>query len=159
MARPSLFVLALALVACRPEPRVDEPLLDEADEAGIGASGEPSEARAARPPATIFRSELRRATQDGSAAYLLGQLRPEAYRPQGRFEGWIIGAVWPGDPQLCEPGCDLEVGDVILAVNGSKLEHPEELADAMAKLETIEQLELRGMRGGEYFERTYAIAK
>lgn len=162
MARPSPFVLAfaLALVACRPEPRVDEPLLaDEAGEASAGAGGTEAGAELPpRPPATIFRSELRRGTQDGSAAYLLGQLRPEAYRPQGRFEGWIIGAVWPGDPQLCAPGCDLELGDVILSVNGSKLEHPEELADAMAKLDALAQLEVRGMRGGEYFERTYAIA-
>jgi hypothetical protein len=154
-------LLALVL-ACRHEPDVeppfghdegderDERLIDEGAEAG--AESEP-----ARPPGAIWRSELRRATQDGSAAYLLGQLRPEPYRPQGRFEGWIIGAVWPGDPELCAPGCDLQIGDVILGVNGSKLEHPEDLADMMSKLETLETLELRGLRDGQYFERSHPI--
>lgn len=154
----ALFAFLAVVAGCRPEPRggANEPLIDEAAGTSGAASSEPE--GPARPPTTIFRSELRRATQDGNAAYLLGQLRPEPYRPQGRFEGWIIGAVWPGDPQLCEPGCDLQVGDVILGVNGSKLERPEDLADALAKLDTLATLEVRGLRGGEYFERSYAIA-
>lgn len=151
--------LLVLILACRPEPRGSEsllegehaPLIDET--AGVEAEPQP-----ARPPGVIYRSELRRATRDGSAAYLLGQLQPEPYRPQGRFEGWIITAVWPGDPELCEPGCDLQIGDVILGVNGSKLERPEDLADAMTSLDTLETLELRGLRDGQYFERTHTIA-
>jgi hypothetical protein len=155
----SSLMLALVL-ACRPESRDAEPARpgdDDRliDEGTTGAATEP--AGPARPAGAIYRSELRRATKDGSAAYLLGQLRPEPYRPQGRFEGWIIGAVWPGDPELCAPGCDLQVGDVILGVNGSKLERPEDLADAMSKLDSLETLEVRGLRGGEYFERSYPI--
>lgn len=154
----SLFVLALVL-ACRPEPRGGESLLDGDEERLIDEATEvaATDPVPARPPGAIYRSEVRRATQDGSAAYLLGQLRPEPYRPQGRFEGWIITAVWPGDPDLCAPGCDLQIGDVILDVNGSKLERPEDLADAMSKLDTLETLELRGMRDGQYFERSHPI--
>jgi type II secretory pathway component PulC len=152
-------LLVLMTLACRPEPRGSEsliegerePLIDEAT--AVEAKPQPD-----RPPGVIYRSELRRATRDGSAAYLLGQLKPEPYRPQGRFEGWIISAVWPGDPELCAPGCDLQIGDVILGVNGSKLERPEDLADAMSNLDTLETLELRGLRDGQYFERTHTIA-
>jgi type II secretory pathway component PulC len=157
IASSSLLALVLA---CRPEPRGGESLLEGEGE-GERLIGEDTEVETqpqpARPPGAIYRSELRRATQDGSAAYLLGQLRPEPYRPQGRFEGWIITAVWPGDPELCEPGCDLQIGDVILAVNGSKLERPEDLADAMSRLDSLETLELRGMRDGQYFERSHPI--
>ncbi|MFV8756007.1 hypothetical protein ACNOYE_36105 [Nannocystaceae bacterium ST9] len=160
IARGPVAVLLLALVACRPEPRGSEPASEGGDERlideGVGSTSGEAPARE-RPPGAIFRSELRRATQDGSAAYLLGQLGPEPYRPQGRFEGWIITKVWPADPELCEPGCDLKIGDVILEVNGSKLERPEDLAEAMSELDTLEQIDLRGMRDGQYFERSHPI--
>lgn len=157
--RVSASSLLLALVlACRPEPRGGETLGDAEDDRLIDEDTEVSaEPQPARPPGAIYRSELRRATQDGSAAYLLGQLRPEAYRPQGRFEGWIITAVWPGDPELCAAGCDLQIGDVILGVNGSKLERPEDLADVMSRLDTLETLELRVLRDGQYLERSHPI--
>ncbi len=156
---PCLAIASLSLLGCRPEPRGgelpsagDEPLIAD-DSADGSIEADPPK----RPPGAIFRSEVRRATQDGSAAYLLGQLRPEPYRPQGRFEGWIITALWPGDPDLCAPGCDLRIGDVILSVNGSKLDRPEDLAEAMTKLETLESLDLRGLRDGQYFERSHPI--
>lgn len=158
--RGSAGCLLLALVlACRPDPGVgpDESSRERGDEPLIDEAAHTETSTPARPPGAIYRAELRRATQDGSAAYLLGQLRPEPYRPQGRFEGWIITAVWPGDPDLCAPGCDLQIGDVILEVNGSKLERPEDLADAMSTLETLETLELRGLRDGQYFERSHPI--
>jgi hypothetical protein len=110
-----------------------------------------------RPPGAIYRNELWRATKGGSAAYLLGQLGPEAYAPQGRFEGWVITRVWPADPELCAPGCDLVVGDILLSVNGSKLETPEQLSNALSDLDALERLDVTGIRGGEFFERSYAI--
>ena len=98
-----------------------------------------------------------RATRGGNAPYLLGQLGPEAYAPQGQFEGWIITRVWPGDPELCAPGCDLRVGDIILSVNGSKLETPEQLTNLLADLDAIQSIELSGIRDGQFFERSHPI--
>ncbi|KIG11836.1 hypothetical protein DB30_02388 [Enhygromyxa salina] len=98
-----------------------------------------------------------RATQGGSASYLMAQIGPEAYRPQGRFEGWMITRVWPGDPGLCAPGCDLRPGDVILSVNGSKLETPEELSNLLARIDQLESVELTGIRDGTFFERSHAV--
>jgi S1-C subfamily serine protease len=147
----------LVALGCRPRSEGEAP--------AVGASEpEPHTEQAAehpdqpeRPPGTIFRSELVRATQGGNAPYLLGQLGPEAYSPQGRFEGWIITRVWPGDPKLCAPGCDLRAGDIILSVNGSKLETPEQLTNLIANLDAVETLEVRGIRAGEFFERSYSI--
>ncbi len=159
IARREASVLVLALVlACRPEGGTSHEIASEAgDERLIDEDAHVDAKQPARPPGILYRSELERATQKGSAAYLLGQLQPEPYRPQGRFEGWIITALWPGDPDLCAPGCDLQIGDVILGVNGSKLERPEDLAEAMSQIETVEQLEVRGLREGQYFERSYPI--
>ncbi|WP_146157892.1 hypothetical protein [Enhygromyxa salina] len=146
-------------MGCRPttgtDSSPDEPLIDAASDSNAApattAEGPP------RPEGAIFRSELLRATQGGSAAYLMAQIGPEAYRPQGRFEGWMITRVWPGDPDLCTPGCDLRPGDVILSVNGSKLETPEELSNLLAHIDQIESIELTGIRDGAFFERAHPI--
>lgn len=110
-----------------------------------------------RPPGAIYRSELIRATQDGNAPYLLSQLNPDPYLPQGRFEGWVITRVWPDDPELCAPGCDLRVGDIILSVNGSKLETPEQLSNLLVDLDALDSIEITGIRDGQFFERSHPI--
>jgi hypothetical protein len=161
--RPRLaLLLALVALGCRPAEsgsRPDEPLIDPAA-GGEGSERPEPESEPEGPPrpeGAIFRSELIRATQGGSAAYLMGQLGPEPYRPQGRFEGWVITRVWPADPELCAPGCDLKPGDIILSVNGSKLETPEELSNMLARLEEIEAIELSGIRDGEFFEHSHPV--
>lgn len=151
---PLLVVFALG---CRPrQPGNATPELDaNTSEPQTEQSADASEP--ARPPGAIYRSELVRATRGGNAPYLLSQLSPEPYAPQGRFEGWIITRVWPGDPELCEPGCDLRVGDIILSVNGSKLDTPEQLSNMLADLDAIDSLAIAGIRDGEFFERQHPI--
>ena len=160
MRQGAVIVLAFSLLGCRPSneagPTPDEPLLDEpALTSEVEGPTEPEPPP--RPAGAIYRSEVLRATQGGSAAYLMSQLSPEPYRPQGRFEGWVITRVWPGDPDLCAPGCDLQVGDVLLSVNGSKLETPEALSSLLARIEELESIELTGIRNGEFFERSHPI--
>ena len=155
-----LFASTCLLTACRPPSDTDATA--QAPEAGAAAEHEqPSEPEAQtpadRPEGSIYRSELVRATQNGTPAYLLGQLAPEPYRPQGRFEGWVITRVWPGDPDLCQPGCDLYPGDVILSVNGSRLETPEALSAMLERLIEFESIDVSGIRNGEFFERSYPI--
>lgn len=110
-----------------------------------------------RPAQTIFRRELERATHGGRPPYLIQQLGPEAHRPGGRFIGWKITRVWPDDPDLCAPGCDLRPGDVVVAVNGMPLQYPEELSDLMAKLEHIETLKVQMLRNGKLRKVEYDI--
>ncbi|MEE9384497.1 MAG: PDZ domain-containing protein, partial [Nannocystaceae bacterium] len=110
-----------------------------------------------RPAGTIFRSELVRATHDGRPGYLLAQLGPEPHRPHGRFQGWVITRVFPDDPALCANLCDLRVGDVILTVNGSPLERPEQLSKLVAALPHLDRLEVRSLRGGSMRTNVYPI--
>ncbi|MFO7561227.1 MAG: hypothetical protein R6X02_01185 [Enhygromyxa sp.] len=150
-------LLVLFALGCRPRSEggeVPDPGSSSV-EPGPGDDAEQPD-RPERPAGAIYRSELVRATQGGSAPYLLGQLGPEAYSPQGRFEGWIITRVWPGDPQLCSP-CELRAGDIILSVNGSKLETPEQLSNLLAELDSLESIEVSGIRDGEFFERSHPI--
>ncbi len=152
-------VLLLMALGCRPRSDGNEtPTPGDAGappQTSDDAVHEPTQSE--RPAGVIYRSELIRATQGGNAPYLLGQLAPEPYNPQGRFEGWVITRVWPGDPDLCTPGCDIRVGDIILSVNGSKLETPEQLSNLLADLDALDSLDVTGIRDGQFFERSYPI--
>jgi|GEM_PF-1882211 len=111
-----------------------------------------------RPPTSIFRSELVRATSFGPA-YLLRELGPEPFRHRGTFMGWEITRVFPSDPGLCAPGCDLQIGDVVLSVNGSKLETPQQLSDALDAMAEATKLEVVTLRGEKRRQVTYAIVE
>ena len=163
MRARSVSLLVLLTLGCRPSGGTDA-TPEQASDAAIADAPheradepEPADEGPPRPEGAIYRSELVRATQGGAPSYLLAQLGPEPYRPQGRFEGWVITRVWPGDPQLCAPGCDLRRGDVILSVNGSKLQTPEELSNMLAHIDELESIEVTGMRDGAFFERSHPI--
>lgn len=111
-----------------------------------------------RPPQTIFGDELQRATGPGPA-YLLRQLGPEPFRHEGHFVGWEITQLFPDDPQLCAEGCDLVLGDVILGVNGKRLQTPQELSDALAALPKWTQLRVQSLRQGKRRDVTYVIVR
>ena len=136
-----------------PRPSAYERSYDDGSPSAAGARDETP-----RPPDTIFRDELMRATANGSAPYLLRALTPEVYRPNGRFIGWRIGSLWPEDPSLCAGPCDLREGDIILTVNGRPVERPEQLSELMDALDSMETLEIQMLRDGELRARTYQIA-
>ena len=154
-------LLAFVLVlGCRPSSEPGQPETTQpADNPSASEASEPAAAVDARerPPGAIFRDEIDRATRSGSPSYLLAQLGPEPYRPQGRFEGWVITRVWPGDPELCGQGCGLVPGDIILTVNGSKLETPESLSAMLERLGEFESIDITGIHDGEFFERSHPI--
>jgi S1-C subfamily serine protease len=157
--------LVLPLAACartsEPDSELPEaepaPLIDTSEY--TGPAEEPPDAASSepRPESVIYRSELARATANGKAGYLLSQLGPEPHRPRGRWEGWRITTVFPSDPGICAPGCDLYPGDVILTVNGSPLERPEQLSELMAKLGEMETLSVRLIRNGELHSREFQV--
>lgn len=90
--------------------------------------------------------------------WLLGQLGPEPYRPRGRFEGWRITTVFPDAPELCEGGCDLQPGDVILAVEGDKLETPTAYSAMFERAPTLGALRVVRVREGVRKDITYRIS-
>lgn len=165
----SLLGLGLLGLACRLSPSEAAPVDASAwpdDEAGLLGEDEPGDEAGPvevgpplrpRPPRTVFRDELERATAPGPA-YLLRELGPEPFRHQGRFVGWEITQLFPDDPGLCVPGvCDLALGDVILGVNGHRLETPQDLSDAFAALPAWTQLRVQSLREGQRREVTYTI--
>ncbi len=110
-----------------------------------------------RPPGTIFRDEIERATHNGKPAYLLRQLALSAVRDQGRFLGWRIGELWPDDPAVCRDGCDLRTGDIVLKVNGQRLEQPDAVDKLMALIPKATQLEVELIRDGEIVRKSWAV--
>jgi type II secretory pathway component PulC len=152
--------------ACATGPKTGDQLPEgppghfDEDESSLSANDAGAKApkpEAPRPPDTIYRSELERATAGGKPAYLLRELAPEPYRPRGAREGWRIGSVFPSDPGLCVEGCDLFPGDIILTVNGSPLERPEQFSELVSQIGSMTELEVRLVRDGKLHERTYAV--
>ena len=65
--------------------------------------------------------------------------------------------MFPDDPELCAPGCDLAVGDVILRVNGDRLETPTAFVALLERLDQLGTLEVTRLRDGEASSVTYTI--
>ena len=172
----SILITLLAVVGCAsdpgpPPPELGTELTGAAPPAprprpptfATGESVAPAKSQArleqqVRPDDTIYRDELVRATNNGSAAYLLRSLQLEVYRPNGRFIGWRVGSTWPDDPSLCGQRCDLQEGDIILTVNGRPVERPEQLSTLIEGLATMERLEIQMIRDGTLRKRSFAVA-
>lgn len=125
-------------------PAVREAARERRGERAATRDAEPKPAAKDRPPQTIYRSEIERALS-GGPGHLLYQLGPEPFRAEGKFLGWEITKLFPDDPSLCDP-CDLEVGDVILTINGDRLETPQAFATMVEKADKLRTLEVRSLR-------------
>lgn len=111
---------------------------------------------AERPADTIFRSEIEHALARGPG-YLLYELGPEPYRLSGKFVGWEITKVFPDEPDLCADGCDLQAGDIILSVNGDRLETPQALSNMVDSLPSMTKLVVKSIRNEKRRTVTYAL--
>jgi hypothetical protein len=162
-ASVSLFVglaFALSLGACRrqtevtapPEPGEPAPAREPIEQAPLAAAPPVR----AREPGTIFADELARATERGPG-WLLRQLGPEPHRSAGKFDGWTITARFPDDPELAA-ACDLELGDLILAVEGDPLATPTAYSRLFERADELETLQVTRIRGGTREELVYRIA-
>ena len=166
--RPILLAAAAALLvalSCRGDSPA--PPEDPAAEGGAAGRAGPDPVRdealdpdppAPRPPGVVYRHEIERATARGPG-YLMRQLAPEPLRERGVFRGWRIGARFPDEPGLCEDVCDLQVGDVIVAVNGVRVERPEHLTELLAALPKATELRVDRVRGGKGETRVYRIVE
>lgn len=110
-----------------------------------------------RPLNTIFRSEIEQALSRGPG-YLLYELGPEPYRLSGKFVGWEITRVFPDEPDLCADGCDLQPGDIILSVNGDRLETPQALSNMLDTLPSMTKLVVKSIRNEKRRTATYSLA-
>lgn len=136
-------------------PRPDAPAARGSVPPDTGAPLAPASVRE-RPPGTIFRSEIDRALARGPG-YLLYELGPEPFRLSGTFVGWEITRVFPDEPGLCEDGCDLRVGDIILSVNGDRLETPQALSNMIDALPRTDTLTIKSIRDEKRRVATYTL--
>ncbi len=123
---------------------------------GPGLESAPT--RGPRPPGAIYRSEIERALARGPG-YLLYELGPEPFRLSGKFVGWEITRVFPDEPELCVSGCDLRVGDIILSVNGDRLETPQAFSDMIDTLPKAQKLVVKSIRNDKRRVATYALVE
>lgn len=107
-------------------------------------------------PGTIARADLESALAHGPA-WLLRQLGPEPYSEGSRFVGWEITAVFPDAPELCAAGCDLRRGDIILAVEGDRVETPTAFAKLFERAASLEALHVVRMRDGDREQVVFPI--
>lgn len=172
MSAIRLLSIGALLVGCasgsrsQPESSPPQPVTSEArsDRADLDVAPETTEPDSKvatpvpsdRPPHTIYRSEVKRALARGPG-YLLAQLGPEPFRMHGRFVGWEITRVFPDEPDLCRPRCDLAIGDIILSVNGDRLETPTAFSNMVQRLPELETLEVKSLRNEKRRIVTYTI--
>lgn len=162
MSRRRVIACAFVLAACRREhastapqeaPTHEQPRAD-ADES-VRPPPPASPAPRPRAPLTIYSDELERITSHGPA-WLLRQLAPEAHRRAGRFAGWTITACFPDDPELAA-AADLEIGDIILTVEGDTLATPNAYSALFERAGKLDALHVARIRDGRREELVYRI--
>jgi type II secretory pathway component PulC len=103
-------------------------------------------ARPATPAGTISRNELL-GLLDKSPGAFLQHVEVSPRFSGGRFAGWRIGALFPGDDRFAH--CEVQAGDVVLRVNGRSVEKPEQLMEVWQLLRSAPALEIDLERNGE----------
>lgn len=81
--------------------------------------------------------------------HLLRKVTVEPERSRGRFLGWKLTKL--DVSPACARAMDLQIGDVITRVNGSRIERPEEAHAAMGKLRTADAIRIELIRSGRPF--------
>jgi type II secretory pathway component PulC len=100
---------------------------------------------------------LRRTVDAGLGQWLAGGVEVDRRLAQGRFQGWIVRSLYPGDP--CYRDVDVKVGDVVVRVNGKSVERPEQASDVFSSLRSAPALVVELLRGGEARTVTLPISE
>jgi len=108
--------------------------------------------KAVAPPGMILRNDLKQVLAAGPAA-LLQEVTTEPVKKDGRFIGFRITQFTRGKPAAI----DLCVGDVILKVNGQKIERPENYFLVFQELQVASELRFEVLRKGEEYTLLYPI--
>jgi type II secretory pathway component PulC len=99
----------------------------------------------ARAPGTIARCDLEKMLSTSPGAFLSHVEIDPTFRGS-RFQGWRIGAFFPGDPRFA--GVDLVAGDVVTRVNGASVEQPEQFMHVWEGARFRRDLTVELMRDG-----------
>lgn len=123
------------------------PAITAAPEPTTSAPARSDEGRLSPAPSkpTIQRAELLRIL-DQSPGLFLQQVDSEPRFQRGRFYGWLLRTFFPGDRRFAT--VNLQPGDIVLHVNGSTLERPEQLMETWDALRTAGELVVDFDRAG-----------
>jgi hypothetical protein len=126
--------------------------------------GPPPVAPVAAAPCTAFaragvlrRSAVSRTVDAGLGQWLAGGVDVDRRLAGGRFQGWAVRSLYPGDP--CYRELDVRVGDVVVRVNGKSIERPEQASEVFSSLRTAPALVVDLLREGQPRTVTLAIAE
>jgi type II secretory pathway component PulC len=158
--RPSLlFGVAVALCACGGASTVPRQAPAVAAQPSATPASATSAPQAAPPPGegdrALKRSAVHGAVSRGLGAFLQRiELDDQPVRVDGKFHGFRIAAL--RDAKFWN-GVDLKPGDVVTAVNGFPIEHPEQAQTAFDSLEVANELRVTYERDGKPREIVYPI--
>jgi hypothetical protein len=94
----------------------------------------------------IRRSALRRTLDAGLGAWLRDfDVEPKV--EHGRFQGWLIRAIYAGDP--CWGEVDLRAGDIVNRVNRRRIERPDEAQAVWTALRGSGEIVVDYLRDGK----------
>jgi S1-C subfamily serine protease len=105
-------------------------------------------------PGRLSRGEVVATLSRGLGAFL-SRIQVEPSLTNGRFRGWRVVKVAPGDPLW--RSVDLAPGDVVTQVNGLPIEHPEQALAAFQSLAVAKELRVSLDRNGARREIVYPI--
>lgn len=97
------------------------------------------------PSGGLRRASLQKTLDRGLGSWLRG-VDIEPFVIGGKFGGWRLRALFPGDP--CYRDVDLKVGDIITRVNGRSIEKPEQAHEVWQALRRAEALVVDYRREG-----------
>lgn len=110
--------------------------------------------RPAPHPGAILRSQLTAVLQAGPGA-LLQQLQLVPHRDGKRFVGFRIRTWFPSNPELQTDR--IRVGDVVVSVNGRRIERPEDLMTLWTQLPAATEVSVRVVRGDQEQDIAFPI--
>lgn len=83
---------------------------------------------------------------DRNPAAFLRSVDSEPRFEAGRFRGWRIVSLFPGDPRFTD--IDVHSGDVVTRVNGLPIEQPDQFIAVWQELRTAHELRVELLRNG-----------
>ena len=99
-----------------------------------------------RPPGPLTRGEIEGLVR-GGLGVLLGRVEVTPVMSAGRFVGFRLDAAQDLDAWHAA-GADIRLGDVIVRVNGVRVERPEQAQWAFERLRIAQAIEVDVLRGG-----------
>jgi hypothetical protein len=117
------------------------------------ASSASTGARASR-PGRLWRRDLVAVLSRGLGDFLT-RLEVEPYLVGGKFRGWRVVKLRPGDPLW--NGVDLAPGDVVTSVSSRPIERPEQALAVFQSLAVASELRVSYERNGASREIVYPI--